>query len=56
VEFRANFLDALNMTNFFLANAPSSTSFGQTTSAFRDFSGSNDPGARIVEFMLRVNF
>jgi hypothetical protein len=56
VEFRANFLDALNMTNFFLANAPSSTSFGQTTSAFRDFSGSNDPGARIIEFMLRVNF
>jgi hypothetical protein len=55
-EFRANFLDAFNLTNFFLANAPSSTAFGQTTSAFRDFSGTNDPGARIIEFMLRVNF
>jgi Carboxypeptidase regulatory-like domain len=56
VEFRANFLDALNMTNFFIANAPSSALFGQTSTAFRDFSGSSDPGSRIIEFQLRVNF
>ena len=56
IEFRANFLDAFNLTNFYLANGPSSTAFGQTTSAFRDFSGTNDPGARIIEFVLRVNF
>jgi hypothetical protein len=56
IEFRANFLDAFNLTNFYLANGPSSTAFGQTTSAFRDFSGTNDPGSRIIEFVLRVNF
>ena len=56
VEFRAQALDVLNLTNFFVANGPSSASFGQTTSAYRDFSGTNDPGARILEFVVRVNF
>ena len=56
VELRANFLDAFNLTNFFLANGPTSAQFGQTTTAFRDFSGSSDPGSRIIEFQLRVNF
>jgi hypothetical protein len=56
VELRANFLDALNLTNFFLANTASSALFGQTATAFRDFSGSSDPGSRIIEFQLRVNF
>jgi hypothetical protein len=56
IEFRAQALDVLNLTNFYVANGPSSASFGQTTSAYRDFSGTNDPGARIVEFVLRVNF
>ncbi len=56
VEFRVNALDVLNLTNFFIANGPSSASFGQTTSAYRDFSGSADPGARIVEFAIRLNF
>jgi hypothetical protein len=57
VEFRAQFLDALNITNFYLANTTSINSlFGQTTSAYRDFSGSSDPGARMIEFILRVNF
>jgi hypothetical protein len=55
-EFRAQALDVLNLTNFFVANGPSSASFGQTTSAYRDFSGSADPGARILEFLLRVSF
>jgi hypothetical protein len=56
VEVRASFLDALNLTNFFLANGPTTALFGQTTTAFRDFSGSNDPGSRIIEFQLRVSF
>ena len=62
VEFRANFLDAFNLTNFWLAASGTytvsagATGFGQTTNAFRDFSGTNDPGARVIEFMLRVNF
>ena len=34
VEFRVQFLDALNLTNFFLANAATSASFGQTRTAF----------------------
>jgi hypothetical protein len=56
VEFRANFLNAFNVTNIYLANAPSSASFGQTRSAYRDFAGSSNPGARIIEFQLRFNF
>ena len=56
VEFQANFLDVLNLTNFFVANGPSSTSFGRTTSAYNDFSGSADPGARVIEFRLRLKF
>jgi hypothetical protein len=35
-----------------------SATFGQTLSAYRDFSvsGSNDPGGRIIDFMLRLSF
>lgn len=58
-EFRANFLDALNVTNFFLASTTNiniNSSFGQTRSAYRDFAGSGDPGARMIEFQLRFNF
>jgi hypothetical protein len=55
-EFQVSFLDALNLTNFFLANGPSSTSFGRTTSAYNDFAGSADPGSRLIEFRLRVSF
>jgi hypothetical protein len=55
-EFQVSFLDIFNMTNFFLANGPSSTSFGRTTAYYNDFSGSSDPGARVIEFRLRVKF
>jgi hypothetical protein len=55
-EFQVNFIDILNLTNFFLANGPSSTSFGRTTSYYNDFSGSSDPGSRVVEFRLKVTF
>jgi hypothetical protein len=34
----------------------SSTSFGQTSSAFRDLNNTNDPGARSLEFVARLNF
>jgi hypothetical protein len=32
--------------------------FGQTRNAYKDFtvSGTNDPGGRVIEFTLRVNF
>ena len=58
VEFRATALNVFNMTNFgnggTYANAGST--FGQVTGAYRDISGTVEPGGRILEFMLRVNF
>ncbi len=57
VEFRANCLDCLNLTNFQFGTVnPSSASFGQTTTAYSDISNSQDPGARMIEFQLRLNF
>lgn len=55
-ELQVSFIDVLNLTNFFLQNAPSSTSFGRTTSYYNDFSGSADPGSRVIEFRLKVTF
>ena len=57
LEFRAQFLNIFNLTNFFLANTNASgTSFGQTSSAYRDISNTNDPGGRMIEFVLRYSF
>ena len=57
LTIQANCLNCLNLTDFFLANVnPSSTSFGLTTSAYSDISNTNDPGGRILEFIVRVNF
>ncbi|HEX8185865.1 MAG TPA: hypothetical protein VF747_13960, partial [Blastocatellia bacterium] len=65
-EARVQFLNAFNRANFNIggadANARSiavnSSGFGQTRSAYRDFtvSGTNDPGGRIIEFQFRLNF
>ena len=57
LSIQANCLDCLNLTNFMFGTAsPSSGSFGQTTSAYSDISNAQDPGNRIVEFVVRVNF
>lgn len=68
IELRAQFLNAFNNTVFYLNNpgndvntlAINSTgpTFGTTTSAYRDItvSGTNDPGGRLIEFVLRYNF
>jgi hypothetical protein len=59
LQISAHFLDALNIANFIPTSSNNSTSFGQmsgTAGAYRDLSGTNDPGARIVEFVLRLNF
>jgi hypothetical protein len=65
VELRAQFLNAFNVTNFLLGAAANEVntgvigaSFGQTRSAYRDFtvSGTNNPGGRLIEFVLRFNF
>ena len=62
IEFRANALNAFNLTNFYLVPNSSgninvnSTLFGQTTSAYRDVNSTNDSGARMIEFGLRFTF
>jgi hypothetical protein len=65
VEFRMQALNAINRTNFLLfvpgngittTLGVNGTGFGQTTGAYKDLSNTNDPGGRIVEFSLRLNF
>jgi hypothetical protein len=56
-EFRAQALNVMNITNFYLGGAAiSSSAFGQITSAFRDTNNAVDPGGRILEFVARINF
>ena len=59
--FRANALNAFNLTNFFLVgsnagNITVNTNFGQTRNAFNDINSTNDPGSRLLEFQLRFSF
>ena len=66
VDFRVQFLNAFNRPNFMVQDADTnaatvavnSTAFGQTRNAYRDFtvSGTNDPGGRLIEFQIRLNF
>jgi len=65
LEFRATALNVFNMTNFGNPGSNGVTAplygnigstFGQVTGAYRDISGTVEPGGRILEFMLRFNF
>ena len=56
LEIRAQALNVFNLTNFLPSFSPSSSSFGTITSAYRDISGTYDPGGRILEFVARLNF
>ena len=56
IEFRAQFLNAFNVINFFLGGTAVNAGFGQTASAYRDINSTNDPGARVIEFVLRYRF
>jgi hypothetical protein len=66
VEFRVTMFDVLNQTNWRLGgwtgNVNNITAFtgtfGQmgTGWAYTDPSGSNDPGGRLVDLMMRINF
>lgn len=64
VELRAEFLNAFNHVNFMVGGATAanvdvsilSTAFGQTTTGYQDISTTNDPGGRIVQLVLRINF
>ena len=65
LEFRVQFLNAFNQSGLLIrgvtidaSTSGVNSSFGQTRSAYRDFSpsGTNDPGGRLIEFQLRFNF
>jgi hypothetical protein len=65
LELRAEFLNLPNAINFIIGNAandvntitPSaSATFGQTGSAYQDLSTTNDPGGRLIQLVLRINF
>ncbi|MGH7691011.1 MAG: hypothetical protein ACREN3_15510, partial [Gemmatimonadaceae bacterium] len=60
LELRVQALNVFNAINFLLPGqaleSADSSSFGQTTNAFRDFSNTNDPGSRTVEFVITLHF
>jgi hypothetical protein len=65
MEFRVQALNVFNHPNIMVPGGAAtggnittaiSSSFGQTTTAFRDLNNTNDPGARSLEFVLRLNF
>lgn len=66
LEIRAEFLNAFNNINFKVGSFASdvtslsgtlgASNFGQTTVAYQDTSTTTDPGGRLVQFVLRLNF
>jgi hypothetical protein len=65
IEYRAEFLNAFNNANFFFGGSAATTvastnlrttSFGRITSAYQDVSTTDDPGGRIIQMVLRLNF
>ncbi|HEV8145758.1 MAG TPA: hypothetical protein VGP79_05240, partial [Bryobacteraceae bacterium] len=65
VELRGEFLNAFNNINFLIGSAANDTNsitnrstatFGQITNAYQDTSTTNDPGGRLVQLVLRLNF
>ena len=65
VEMRLEMLNAFNNINFLIGAAGNdvnsvgnltSTAFGRMTAAYQDLSTTNDPGGRVGQLVLRVNF
>jgi Carboxypeptidase regulatory-like domain len=65
LEMRVEMLNAFNNINFLVGSAANdvntlgglgSTSFGRMTAAYQDTSTTNDPGGRIGQLVLRLNF
>jgi hypothetical protein len=60
LNVRVQALNVFNAINFLLPTqgllSANSQTFGQTTNAFRDFSNTNDPGSRTVEFVIKLVF
>ena len=64
-EFRAELLNAFNAINFRVGSPAAdvvavgnfnAANFGQTTNAYQDISTTNDTGARLIQFVVRLNF
>jgi hypothetical protein len=64
-EIRAEALNAFNYPNWLWRGSASSvggatsarsTSIGRITSAYQDFSTTDDPGGRILQLVGRINF
>jgi hypothetical protein len=57
IEFRAESLNAFNNINFLGVTCASSLqTCGQLTSSYRDPNQQNDPGGRLLQLVLRINF
>ena len=65
LELRAEALNAFNNINFFVGNPNNDTNapgafatafFGRYTAAYQDISTTNDPGGRLIQLVLRLNF
>jgi len=65
IEIRAEFLNAFNNINFLFGGTAGtsiasqtsvSSSFGRITNAYQDTSTTDDPGGRIIQFVIRINF
>jgi hypothetical protein len=65
VELRVEMLNAFNNINFLVGSAANdvntlgsftASSFGRMTAAYQDTSTTNDPGGRIGQLVLRLNF
>jgi hypothetical protein len=65
IELRGELLNAFNNINFLVGSPNSDTNsatnfsnaaFGQVTQAYNDQSTTYDPGGRLVQFVLRINF
>jgi TonB-dependent Receptor Plug Domain len=65
IEFRADFLNAFNYVNVSVTSPNNAAStvgglgnddFGRITQGYRDVSTTNDPGGRMIQFALRLNF
>lgn len=65
LEMRAEFLNAFNNINFLVGSASNdvnsltglgATTFSRYTAAYQDLSTTNDPGGRLIQLVLRLNF
>jgi hypothetical protein len=57
LELRGEFLNAFNNVNFYGTTcASASASCGVITSAYTDTSNTQDPGGRLIQLVLRINF